>query len=89
MNYIKIIHILKNCTPHAIFRNVLRRCLLPTDSYATPSLAAKIQVAFLWPSKLPPSTPLSQFLPTPPPIPLCDTAASLAIKVNTQLQDSI
>lgn len=66
MNYIKITHILKNCTPHAIFRNVLRRSMLPTDSYTTPSLAAKIQVAFLWPSKLPPSTPLSQFLPTPP-----------------------
>ena len=38
-----------NCTPHAIFRNTLRRCLLRTNSYATPLLVAKIQLAFLGP----------------------------------------
>lgn len=35
-------------------------------SYATPSLAAKVQLAFLWSSKLPPTTPLSPSLPSPP-----------------------
>ena len=56
----------KNCTPHTTFRNALRRCLLPTDSYATKLLVAKIQLAFLWSSKLPPSTRLFQFLLSPP-----------------------
>lgn len=51
INYILTqVWILKNnCTPHAIFRDTLRRCFLPTNSYATPLLVAKIQLAFLGP----------------------------------------